>query len=569
MARREVQAVLAAEAERKATLRSTTLVGNQLLSDSDDDDGEEIKVGGGGRSGGSGGGSGKGAAEGPTRRDFENMQKAMESRYEATKAELSASHKEEQLRSKREMEAQQRRIEQQDAAIKELAAKLEQRPPPPAATTAVAATPDKPPAKAKRTPRPSPPPPGYPPDVTAKPAAPTAAKQPQQTKPEPTKAAAAPTETAPPQPPPHPAGLSSSSTAAMPAASSSSFASAFAAAKPRPSRERAGSPPSSSCGLSESESASSIATVAPAAAPPKPKPPPPPPKPSSSAASSSAASAAASTSASAVAASSSSSSDVKVQTTQTVTQAFHAIDLDKSGTLSRAEIIRACREQEKVRLLLGLPRNLRESDGSMAALEAVLKKLNPSEEGVRLAEFVTVFSAPEMRAAVEAASAPPSWLSAVKDAPLFVDGEAKVRSEHGFKHFASEGRFEHTLAEWTDERIESLTSVQTELAQWRCDEKSRQTISADEYANLTKRQEEYLAANSAFPKADRDAEKAKVLANLEQRVALAYRPPSKDQMRRIKAPTSLSPPLGDISALPDQQLDPLLSSTPEQLAYAE
>ena len=243
---------------------------------------------------------------------------------------------------------------------------------------------------------------------------------------------------------------------------------------------------------------------------------------------------------------------MKVQTTQTVTQAFHAIDLDKSGTLSRAEIIRACREQEKVRLLLGLPRNLRESDGSMAALEAVLKKLNPSEEGVRLAEFVTVFSAPEMRAAVEAASAPPSWLSAVKDAPLFVDGEAKVRSEHGFKHFASEGRFEHTLAEWTDERIESLTSVQTELAQWRCDEKSRQTISADEYANLTKRQEEYLAANSAFPKADRDAEKAKVLANLEQRVALAYRPPSKDQMRRIKAPTSLSPPLGDISALPDQ-----------------
>ena len=191
-----------------------------------------------------------------------------------------------------------------------------------------------------------------------------------------------------------------------------------------------------------------------------------------------------------------------------------------------------------------------ESDGRWQ--RGLLKKLNPSEEGVRLAEFVTVFSAPEMRAAVEAASAPPSWLSAVKDAPLFVDGEAKVRSEHGFKHFASEGRFEHTLAEWTDERIESLTSVQTELAQWRCDEKSRQTISADEYANLTKRQEEYLAANSAFPKADRDAEKAKVLANLEQRVALAYRPPSKDQMRRIKAPTSLSPPLGDISALPDQ-----------------
>jgi hypothetical protein len=226
---------------------------------------------------------------------------------------------------------------------------------------------------------------------------------------------------------------------------------------------------------------------------------------------------------------------------QSVTGAFHAIDLDKSGTLTRGEIIRACREQERVRLLLGLPRNLRQGDGSKQAFEAIFARLDSDESAeISLAEFLKCFTAPDMRSAAAAAAEPPSWVAAAASAPLEVDGDVGVRARHGFVHFQSEGRFEHTQAEWLEERDESGRSVSTEMEQWGVAD--RQTLSEAEYGDLVAKHKKHITEQSAFDARERAEQRAKVEDNLRERLLHIYRPEPADLQKLVVA-TRLDPPL--------------------------
>eukprot|EP00966_Prymnesium_polylepis_P144397 3334345-Prymnesium_polylepis.1 len=49
---------------------------------------------------------------------------------------------------------------------------------------------------------------------------------------------------------------------------------------------------------------------------------------------------------------------------------FERMDRNRDGMLSRIEIVQACRRDEKVRALLGLPRAVRREDGSREMFEA-------------------------------------------------------------------------------------------------------------------------------------------------------------------------------------------------------
>ena len=263
---------------------------------------------------------------------------------------------------------------------------------------------------------------------------------------------------------------------------------------------------------------------------------------------------------------------------QTITEAFHAIDLDGSGTLSRGEIIRGCREQEKVRKLLGLPRNLRVDDGSKSAFEEVFARLDPDEShDITLEEFVAALSTPESRAAVAAAAAPPSWVQVATEAPLEVDGDVPTRTRHGFAHFASEARFEHAYTEWEEEREESLRSYGTEMEQWSIAE--RQTITEAEKEHLVVRHRAHIKENSAFPDNERAEQRAKVEKNLNVRVAAVYKPPSAAWLSSYVVPEPDPPlelaaqPLGPHGAAAEQgtlpSAPPAPPSPPELAASPE
>ena len=75
-----------------------------------------------------------------------------------------------------------------------------------------------------------------------------------------------------------------------------------------------------------------------------------------------------------------------------VQEAFERIDTNGDGVLSRAELIRACRVDERVRQLLGLPRAIRQEDGTRDAFEAVFQGLDADgSKTISLDEFVHFF----------------------------------------------------------------------------------------------------------------------------------------------------------------------------------
>lgn len=79
-----------------------------------------------------------------------------------------------------------------------------------------------------------------------------------------------------------------------------------------------------------------------------------------------------------------------------VDDAFARIDANCDGHLSRAEVIRACRVDARVRSLLGLPHRIRQEDGSRDAFEAVFQRLDADDsKAVSLREFRRVFASPE------------------------------------------------------------------------------------------------------------------------------------------------------------------------------
>eukprot|EP00966_Prymnesium_polylepis_P287133 6631815-Prymnesium_polylepis.1 len=67
------------------------------------------------------------------------------------------------------------------------------------------------------------------------------------------------------------------------------------------------------------------------------------------------------------------------------TEAFQLIDRNGDGTLTRIEVIQACRHDARVRELLRLPETIRQEDGSREAFEEVFQKMDKDDsKGVDL-----------------------------------------------------------------------------------------------------------------------------------------------------------------------------------------
>ena len=74
-------------------------------------------------------------------------------------------------------------------------------------------------------------------------------------------------------------------------------------------------------------------------------------------------------------------------------EAFSLLDANGDGVLSRAEVIKACRASERVRTLLGLPRTIRQEDGTRDAFEAVFQRLDVDDsKSISLDEFRHFFA---------------------------------------------------------------------------------------------------------------------------------------------------------------------------------
>ena len=71
-----------------------------------------------------------------------------------------------------------------------------------------------------------------------------------------------------------------------------------------------------------------------------------------------------------------------------IAEAFSLIDANGDGVLSRAEVIKACRANERVRTLLGLPKNIRQEDGTRDSFEEVFQKFDADDsKSITLDEF--------------------------------------------------------------------------------------------------------------------------------------------------------------------------------------
>ena len=84
--------------------------------------------------------------------------------------------------------------------------------------------------------------------------------------------------------------------------------------------------------------------------------------------------------------------DAAAEADAVATAAFERIDKDGSGTLSRIEIIQACKIDPGVRSLLGIPAAIRQEDGSRDALELVFQAIDKDgSKAITLAEFLGTF----------------------------------------------------------------------------------------------------------------------------------------------------------------------------------
>ena len=123
-----------------------------------------------------------------------------------------------------------------------------------------------------------------------------------------------------------------------------------------------------------------------------------------------------------------------------VAGAFKRIDANGDGVLSRAEVIKACRADANIRVLLGLPRHIRQEDGSRDAFEAVFQRFDANDsKSINLAEFESVFTELQREALGFAPAAAPGPASLE---PLF-SGRSRAAVEGFFAK--AQSALSHTL----------------------------------------------------------------------------------------------------------------------------
>lgn len=82
----------------------------------------------------------------------------------------------------------------------------------------------------------------------------------------------------------------------------------------------------------------------------------------------------------------------KVARVDSILQAFKRIDTNDNGSLSRAEVVNACRNDERARKLLGLPQRIRQEDGTRDIFEELYQKMDKDgSKSVDRDEFVAFF----------------------------------------------------------------------------------------------------------------------------------------------------------------------------------
>ena len=79
-------------------------------------------------------------------------------------------------------------------------------------------------------------------------------------------------------------------------------------------------------------------------------------------------------------------------------RAFHLIDKDHSGTLSKKNLRDACKKDPAVRQILGLPEEIRKEDGSQAAFDKIFREMDKDKtKEISMDEFIAYWTV-EVRA---------------------------------------------------------------------------------------------------------------------------------------------------------------------------
>ena len=229
-------------------------------------------------------------------------------------------------------------------------------------------------------------------------------------------------------------------------------------------------------------------------------------------------------------------------------EAFALIDLDESGTLTRGELMRGCREKESVRTLMGLPRNLRGDVAAQGRFDALFAKLDTDGSGnVTNKEFIAYFTSSEGQQAVETLSGPPAWLTVAEGLKLDPFGEPAVRTREGFRLWQPVMRFEHMEGEWGEEHQATKREVAGQMAQW--DLGGVESISSQQMEDLLRRKRANLERTCVFPRVELVRERKAVEEVLAERVAKLYKTLSPAELRALPARLPGDLP-GDLPDLP-------------------
>ena len=229
-------------------------------------------------------------------------------------------------------------------------------------------------------------------------------------------------------------------------------------------------------------------------------------------------------------------------------EAFALIDLDESGTLTRGELVRGCREKESVRTLMGLPRNLRGDVAAQGRFDALFAKLDTDGSGnVTNKEFIAYFTSSEGQQAVETLSGPPAWLTVAEGLKLDPFGEPAVRTREGFRLWQPVMRFEHMEGEWGEEHQATKREVAGQMAQW--DLGGVESISSQQMEDLLRRKRANLERTCVFPRVELVRERKAVEEVLAERVAKLYKTLSPAELRALPARLPGDLP-GDLPDLP-------------------